>query len=148
MLGGGIIAGSLVLIGGDPGIGKSTLLLQMCKNISDYDHEVLYVSGEESERQIKLRADRVGAQSSHLKVFCETSVSVISEVIESTKPDVVIIDSIQTMYSDNADSAPGSPYSGKGINSCSYEDCKAVVHRHFPCRSCYKGRCCGRTENA
>mgnify|MGYP001067603731 CR=1 FL=1 len=109
VLGGGIIAGSLVLIGGDPGIGKSTLLLQMCKNISDYDHEVLYVSGEESERQIKLRADRVGAQSSHLKVFCETSVSVISEVIESTKPDVVIIDSIQTMYSDNADSAPGSP---------------------------------------
>ena len=107
VLGGGIVPGSLVLVGGDPGIGKSTLLLQVCRNLSLKD-EVLYISGEESLSQIKLRANRMGEFTDHLKIYCETSLEKIRTVIEKKKPSVVIIDSIQTMYSEEVSSAPGS----------------------------------------
>lgn len=108
VLGGGIVAGSLVLVGGDPGIGKSTLLLQMCKHISDQTHKVLYVSGEESLKQIKLRGDRLGEFSDSTYLLSETGISVIEHAIGELNPKVVIIDSIQTMYDENVDAAPGS----------------------------------------
>ena len=108
VLGGGIVKGSLVLVGGDPGIGKSTLLLQMCAKLSDKNVSVLYISGEESERQIALRSERLGGKSSELLLFCETDIEKIETAIENGKPEVVIVDSIQTMYSSKADSAAGS----------------------------------------
>jgi len=108
VLGGGIVKGSLVLVGGDPGIGKSTLLLQMCAKLADRNISVLYVSGEESERQIALRSERLGGKFSDMLLFCETDIEKIEAAIESEKPEVVIIDSIQTMYSSRADSAAGS----------------------------------------
>ncbi len=108
VLGGGIVPGSLVLVGGDPGIGKSTLLLQVCRNLSDKGTSVLYISGEESLRQIKLRANRIGTFSDHLELFCETNLEVIRDVIERKKPDTVVIDSIQTMFHEDISSAPGS----------------------------------------
>lgn len=108
VLGGGIVKGSLVLVGGDPGIGKSTLLLQMCAKLSDKQVSVLYVSGEESERQIAIRSERLGRQSSDMLLYCETDIEKIETAIENGKPEVVIVDSIQTMYSSKADSAAGS----------------------------------------
>lgn len=108
VLGGGVVKGSLVLIGGDPGIGKSTLLLQLCRNLSRDKHEILYISGEESPQQIKMRAERIGDFSDSLQLLSETNLELIREVIENKKPELVIIDSIQTMYSDNVGSAPGS----------------------------------------
>lgn len=108
VLGGGIVKGSLVLVGGDPGIGKSTLLLQVCKQLSDKKHEVLYVSGEESLRQIKMRASRIGSMNEKVKLFCETNLDMIEETIKRTKPEVVVIDSIQTMFQEDISSAPGS----------------------------------------
>lgn len=108
VLGGGIVVGSLVLVGGDPGIGKSTLLLQMCRNLSDEGKKVLYVSGEESLRQIKMRAERLGTFSRDISILCETDLDIISNSITDMMPDVVIIDSIQTMYREDVGSAPGS----------------------------------------
>ena len=108
VLGGGIVKGSLVLVGGDPGIGKSTLLLQVCKNLSNKKQSVLYISGEESLQQIKIRAERIGTFSDSLELLCETNLEVIREVISRKKPSVVIVDSIQTMFSENVGSAPGS----------------------------------------
>ena len=108
VLGGGIVVGSLVLVGGDPGIGKSTLLLQMCRNLSDEGKKVLYVSGEESLRQIKMRAERLGTFSRDISILCETDIDIISNSITDMMPDVVIIDSIQTMYREDVGSAPGS----------------------------------------
>ena len=108
VLGDGIVKGSLVLVGGDPGIGKSTLLLQMCAKLSDKNVSVLYVSGEESERQIAIRSERLGRQSSDMLLYCETDIEKIEAAIENGKPEVVIVDSIQTMYSSKADSAAGS----------------------------------------
>lgn len=108
VLGGGIVKGSLVLVGGDPGIGKSTLLLQMCAKLADKNISVLYVSGEESERQIAIRSERLGRQSSDMLLYCETDIEKIETAIENCKPEVVIVDSIQTMYSSKADSAAGS----------------------------------------
>ena len=108
VLGGGIVKGSLVLVGGDPGIGKSTLLLQMCAKLADKNISVLYVSGEESERQIAIRSERLGGQFSDMLLYCETDVEKIEAVIENGKPEIVIVDSIQTMYSSKADSAAGS----------------------------------------
>ena len=108
VLGGGIVKGSLVLVGGDPGIGKSTLLLQMCAKLADKNISVLYMSGEESERQIALRSERLGGKFSDMLLFCETDIEKIEAAIESEKPEVVIVDSIQTMYSSKADSAAGS----------------------------------------
>ena len=108
VLGGGIVSGSLVLVGGDPGIGKSTLLLQVCQNLSDQNLSVLYVSGEESLQQIKIRAERIGEFNDCLELLCETNLDVIKAVIEKKKPQIVIIDSIQTMFNENVGSAPGS----------------------------------------
>ena len=108
VLGGGLVRGSLTLVGGDPGIGKSTLLLQVCRLLALDGREVLYVSGEESLKQIKLRANRIGEFNEHLKLFCETSLNAIEDSIRNEKPDVVVIDSIQTMYSEAVSSAPGS----------------------------------------
>lgn len=108
VLGGGIVAGSLVLVGGDPGIGKSTLLLQVCQNLSAEGQKILYVSGEESAQQIKLRANRMGSFSDTLLILCETNLEDIREAIQREKPSVVVIDSIQTMYNENVSSAPGS----------------------------------------
>lgn len=108
VLGGGIVPGSLVLIGGDPGIGKSTLLLQLCRDLSFDQKQILYISGEESLQQIKLRAERMGEFSDSLRLLSETNLSIIKGVIEREKPEVVIIDSIQTMYSEEVGSAPGS----------------------------------------
>ena len=108
VLGGGIVQGSLVLVGGDPGIGKSTLLLQVCRNLAEKQVSVLYISGEESLRQIKLRANRIGQFTDKMQLLCETNLEVIREVIERRKPDVVVIDSIQTMFHEDVSSAPGS----------------------------------------
>ena len=107
VLGGGAVAGSLVLVGGAPGIGKSTLLLQICNSLCA-DKTVLYVSGEESERQIKMRATRLGVAPERLFVLSETRLSDILESVEATKPDILIVDSIQTLYNENNDSLPGS----------------------------------------
>lgn len=108
VLGGGIVAGSLVLVGGDPGIGKSTLLLQVCKNLTAAHKNVLYISGEESPRQIKMRAERLGVFDGELMLLSETNLDLIEEVIGRQKPEIVIIDSIQTMYKEEIASAPGS----------------------------------------
>lgn len=107
VLGGGIVPGSLVLVGGDPGIGKSTLLLQVCQRLSQ-DKEILYISGEESLAQIKLRANRMGAFKDNLLLLCETNLELIRSVIEKRRPQLAVIDSIQTMYSEEVASAPGS----------------------------------------
>lgn len=108
VLGGGIVEGSLVLVGGDPGIGKSTLLLQMCYHLSEDGKKVLYISGEESLRQIKLRAQRVGGANDGLLLLCETNLERIEETLRAEQPEVVIVDSIQTMYREEIGSAPGS----------------------------------------
>ena len=108
VLGGGIVPGSLLLVGGDPGIGKSTLLLQVCQRLCEDKHQVLYISGEESLKQIKLRANRMGEFTEDLLLLCETNLEIVKNVIQKRKPEVGIIDSIQTMYSEEVASAPGS----------------------------------------
>lgn len=108
VLGGGIVRGSLVLIGGDPGIGKSTLLLQVSAQVSMKEQKVLYISGEESVKQTKIRADRLSVLSEHLYVLSETDLEYISKSIEEMSPDFVVIDSIQTVYHPEITSAPGS----------------------------------------
>jgi len=107
VLGGGAVAGSLVLVGGAPGIGKSTLLLQICRSLCD-GRKVLYVSGEESEKQLKMRAQRIGTEPDDLYILSETSLSDILDAAESVQPDILIVDSVQTLYRDENDSAPGS----------------------------------------
>ena len=108
VLGGGVVQGSLTLVGGDPGIGKSTLLLQTCRLMGNAGEKILYVSGEESLKQIKIRALRIGDFSDNVELMCETNLSVIEEVIRAKKPKIVIIDSIQTMFVEEVTSAPGS----------------------------------------
>lgn len=108
VLGGGIVPGSMVLVGGDPGIGKSTLLLQTCRELCMAGIDVMYVSGEESLQQIKIRADRIGKFNDKLDLLCETNLDTIKAVVEREKPTVLIIDSIQTMYNEAVSSAPGS----------------------------------------
>ncbi len=107
VLGGGAVVGSLVLVGGAPGIGKSTLLLQICDQLCR-ERRVLYISGEESERQLKLRAQRLGVCPQELLILSETSLTDILETVDEVKPDILIVDSIQTLYCDNNESAPGS----------------------------------------
>lgn len=107
VLGGGIVKGSLILLGGDPGIGKSTILLQICRQLTK-ELKILYVSGEESKRQLKLRAARLDAESENLMVLTETDAQVVAEVIREDKPDMVMIDSIQTMSISELSSSPGS----------------------------------------
>ncbi|MEP6903743.1 MAG: DNA repair protein RadA, partial [Actinomycetota bacterium] len=108
VLGGGIVAGSLVLIGGSPGIGKSTLILEVADNLSKTNAKVLYVSGEESERQIKMRGERLGINAENLFLLPETNLENILAEIDKLKPDYVIVDSIQTVFSERIESAPGS----------------------------------------
>ena len=108
VLGGGIVPGSLILVGGDPGIGKSTLLLQVCQKLCENKKEVLYISGEESLKQIKLRANRMGEFKGEMNLLCETNLDVVKTIIQNRKPEIVVIDSIQTMYSEEVASAPGS----------------------------------------
>ena len=107
VLGGGAVAGSLVLVGGAPGIGKSTLLLQICSSLC-VGRRVLYVSGEESERQLKLRAERLGVAPEELFILSETRLSDIVDAAEAMKPDILIVDSIQTLYNEENESSPGS----------------------------------------
>ena len=108
VLGGGIVHGSMVLVGGDPGIGKSTLLLQMCLLLASQSHKVLYISGEESLQQIKIRSDRLGSYTGDLFMLCETDLEAIQGAIERLKPELVVIDSIHTMCKGDVSSAPGS----------------------------------------
>lgn len=108
VLGGGIVKGSLILVGGDPGIGKSTLLLQICETIGSQNKSVLYVSGEESVAQIKMRAERLEVATTELSLLAETNINTIEALIKTTKPELVIIDSIQTVYCEEVSSAPGS----------------------------------------
>lgn len=108
VLGGGIVVGGLALVGGDPGIGKSTLLLQMCRLLTDAGEKVLYITGEESLKQIKMRAERLGEFSGELLVLCETNLDLIEDNVKTVSPAVVIIDSIQTMFKEDISSAPGS----------------------------------------
>ncbi len=107
-LGGGIVAGMVVLIGGEPGIGKSTLLLQLSRNLSLKNKKVLYVSGEESKKQIKMRANRLGIKSDRLYLYCDNQVERILKIIETEEPDFVVIDSIQSVYLEALDNVPGS----------------------------------------
>lgn len=108
VLGGGIVNSSLVLVGGDPGIGKSTLLLQVCRLLAEREVKVLYISGEESVRQVKMRADRLGAYKGDIYLLSETCLDNIEEIISEKKPDVVVIDSIQTMFREDIAASPGS----------------------------------------
>ena len=108
VLGGGIVKGSLVLVGGDPGIGKSTLLLQVCRYLAGDGRKILYISGEESLQKIKLRAERLGDFSDQLTLFCETNLDMVEEAVKRSAPAMVVIDSIQTMYCEQISSAPGS----------------------------------------
>lgn len=108
VLGGGIVRGSLSLVGGDPGIGKSTLLLQVCRNLSNLGLSVVYVSGEESLRQIRMRADRLGGFEQDLELLCETDLDTAVEALRQRKPDMAVVDSVQTMYSEDISSAAGS----------------------------------------
>lgn len=108
VLGGGVVQGSLTLVGGDPGIGKSTLLLQICQSIGENNKKILYISGEESAHQIKLRATRLNINTDNLLLLSETNFNTIENTIKEISPDLVIIDSIQTMFLDELTSAPGS----------------------------------------
>jgi DNA repair protein RadA/Sms len=117
VLGGGIVKSSLILLSGDPGIGKSTLLLQICKHI-DEGKNVLYITGEESVRQIKLRAERLGVNNENLYLLAETDIDIVTNTIAQNKPDIAIVDSIQTMYKSDMASSPGSV---SQVRECTYE---------------------------
>ncbi|MGB3365929.1 MAG: DNA repair protein RadA [Acidaminobacteraceae bacterium] len=108
VLGGGIVSGSLVLVGGDPGIGKSTILLQVANNVGLQNKKVLYVSGEESAKQTKLRADRLGVDSENLYILAENNMDIVLKYVEELKPNLLIIDSIQTVFMPSVTSSPGS----------------------------------------
>lgn len=129
VLGGGIVQGSLVLIGGDPGIGKSTLLLQVSSQLAQRDVDVLYISGEESARQTKLRADRLAISSERLYVLSETNLVDIGNQIDQLKPGFVVIDSIQTIYKEEVTSAPGSV---SQVRECTSELMRIAKQNHIP----------------
>ena len=126
VLGGGLVKGSLVLVGGEPGIGKSTLILQLCNKIASLgaDSKVLYVSGEESAEQVKLRADRLGINSDNIMFLGETDIDAVDTEITSMNPNLVVIDSIQTMYSSEITSAPGTVSQVREITSRIMRVCK------------------------
>ena len=124
VLGGGLVKGSLVLVGGEPGIGKSTLILQLCDKVKG-EGKVLYVSGEESAEQIKLRADRLNIKNDDILFLGETDIDIIDQNIEELNPKLVIIDSMQTMYSEDISSAPGSVSQVREITSRIMKICKS-----------------------
>lgn len=123
VLGGGVVKGALILIGGEPGIGKSTLILQLCDKLK-VEGKVLYVSGEESAEQIKIRADRLNINNDKILFLGETDIDIIEEQVESIKPDLLIIDSVQTMYSDEITAAPGSVSQVREITARVMKNCK------------------------
>jgi DNA repair protein RadA/Sms len=125
VMGGGIVKGSLILLGGDPGIGKSTILMQICEYLGR-DHRILYVSGEESKRQLKLRADRLGVDSDNLYILTQTDVEMICETIRQDKPDLVMIDSVQTMSLSELNSAPGSVTQVRESTNCLMRTAKSL----------------------
>ena len=127
VLGGGAVEGSLVLVGGAPGIGKSTILLQMCGQVSE-EKKILYVTGEESERQLKLRANRLGVNSSSLYVLAETDIGSVIDSIDTVQPDLVILDSIQTISDYENDSAPGSV---SQVKECTMRIMRVAKERSF-----------------
>ena len=134
VLGGGLVKGSLILLGGEPGIGKSTLILQLCEKVQG-EGKVLYVSGEESAEQIKLRADRLDVKSEELMFLGETDIDIVKEAISEMQPKLVIIDSIQTMYSDEITSGPGSvsqvrEITAKIMKMCKQEEITTIIIGH------------------
>ena len=134
VLGGGLVKGSLTLLGGEPGIGKSTLILQICDEIKG-EGQVLYISGEESAQQIKIRADRLGIKNNDIVFLGETDIDVIEDAILKTNPKLVIIDSIQTMYSDEITSGPGSVSQVREITArimkmCKQEEITTIIIGH------------------
>src|SRR5579859_2048418 len=129
VLGGGIVPGSLVLIGGDPGIGKSTLLLQICGMLAARDERVLYVAAEESAQQVKLRADRLGLRGEQLYVLAETNVGTIISGIQEAAPKLVVVDSIQTVYDDDLSSGPGSV---SQVRDCTLKLMQFAKANHVP----------------
>lgn len=124
VLGGGLVPGSLILLGGEPGIGKSTLILQICDNVKFENETILYVSGEESGRQIKLRADRLNIDNENIMFLGEANIEIVQEAIEEKKPSFMIIDSIQTMYSGENPAAPGSVSQVRDITAKIMQMCK------------------------
>ena len=130
MLGGGLVKGSLVLISGDPGIGKSTILLQICQYMGN-SLKILYVSGEESVKQIKLRASRLGVTSENLSLMAETDIQAILEQVRVMKPDILIIDSIQTMNHTDITSSPGSITQVRECTNAIMHTAKTVSYTHL-----------------
>ena len=118
VLGGGIIPGSMVLIAGDPGVGKSSLTLRICANVARQGKKVLYVTGEESARQVRMRADRLNALADELYVVSETNLEIIASHVEKIKPELLVIDSVQTIFRPDIESAPGSV---SQVRECSVE---------------------------
>lgn len=140
VLGGGLVTGTLVLIGGDPGIGKSTLMLQALHGLAGKGHRVLYVSGEESVRQIRLRSKRLNTVSSGMLVVSEVDMELIMSMIASEKPDVLVIDSIQTMFNADLSSAPGSVSQVRESAMRLMLMAKKNEYSHFSGRSCDQRR--------
>ena len=141
VLGSGIVKGSLVLVGGDPGIGKSTLLLQVCRNLAGAGKRVLYISGEESLKQIKMRANRIGEISGDLLLLCETNLDTIHSAIERAKPQiVVIIDSIQTMFTGRYLVGTWKREPGPGVDKSPDADRKGIRDHDLYRRPCDKRR--------
>lgn len=148
VLGGGIVAGSLVLVGGDPGIGKSTILLQVCKNLTEKGKKVLYISGEESLQQIKLRASRIGSFGEEMLLLCETSLETIQGVIERVQPGNRSDRFDPDDVSGRRFLRTGKCIAGKRSYFCIYADRKTYGNLHFYCRTCDKRRSCRRTESS
>ena len=144
VLGGGIVKGSLTLVGGDPGIGKSTLLLQICRYQANSGKKVVYVSGEESLKQIKMRAQRLGGFKQNVFLLCETDINAAAEAVREAKPDMVVVDSVQTMYSEEITSAAGSVSQVREVTSVLMQ---LRRNRCIFSWSCYKRRCRCRTKN-